>query len=198
MKRRARESTFTDKSYRSMVTFSVQPKGAGQLSAPSNKPSSSGSSFKDALCMASFFPPSPARFARTRSILKTDTRSCCCVSPGSSTSQLRGADYLHASSISPCLTGWGTHWGGGESGLSLLDLCDCGSDVPAVGGVRQAAGGGQGEGVLWVQLLSLVSEEALPNRMSLSWDMPLSCDLVLMRNWALRNITRSCSCLSSR
>ena len=34
---------------------------------------------------------------------------------------------------------------------------------------------------LWTQLLSLVSEEALPNKMSLSWDMLLSCDLVLMR-----------------
>ena len=52
--------------------------------------------------------------------------------------------------------------------------------------------------VLWSQLLSLVSEEALPNKMSLSWDMLLSCDLVLMRNWVLRNITLSCSCLSSR
>lgn len=52
--------------------------------------------------------------------------------------------------------------------------------------------------VLWAQLLSLVSEEALPNKMSLSWDMLLSCDLVLMRNWVLRNITLSCSCLSSR
>lgn len=51
---------------------------------------------------------------------------------------------------------------------------------------------------LWIQLLSLVSEEALPNKMSLSWDMLLSCDLVLMRNWVLRNITLSCSCLSSR
>lgn len=53
-------------------------------------------------------------------------------------------------------------------------------------------------GVSSAQFLSLVSEEALPNKMSLSWDMPLSCDLVLMRNWALRNITLSCSCLSSR
>lgn len=53
-------------------------------------------------------------------------------------------------------------------------------------------------GVSSAQFLSLVSEEALPNKMSLSWDMPLSCDLVLMRNWALRNITLSCSCFSSR
>lgn len=67
---------------------------------------------------------------------------------------------------------------------------------------RPAAGGGRGwrrRGcVLWAQLLSLVSEEALPNKMSLSWDMLLSGDLVLRRNWVLRNISLSCSCLSSR
>lgn len=62
----------------------------------------------------------------------------------------------------------------------------------------EAAAGVQGRAVFSPQLLSLVSEEALPNKMSLSWDMPLSCDLVLMRYWARRISTRSCSCLSSR
>lgn len=67
-----------------------------------------------------------------------------------------------------------------------------------LGGVLVAAAVAVARCVLWPQFLSLVSEEALPNKMSLSWDMPLSCDLVLMRNWALRNISLSCSCLSSR
>lgn len=85
-----------------------------------------------------------------------------------------------------------------------------GSDGDSFKPQRAGRAGGRGQGgqllavavatghVLWAQLLSLVSEEALPNKMSLSWDMVLSCDLVLMRNWALWNITRSCSCLSSR
>lgn len=80
--------------------------------------------------------------------------------------------------------GWG--WEGAQPGRSRHpSLPPPAASQTSFPVVRSAA-------VARAQRGSLPSEEALSKRMSLSWD------LVLSRNCALRNSTRSCSCLSSR